>query len=236
LSSFLIAAFVLGFGGSFHCIGMCGPIALSLPALNDRDKWITSLLYLSGKTITYSLLGLLFGLFGKQLMLAGLQQGLSIAAGILLLIVVAMMLVQAKQLHQNKLTLWISNKLIPLFGLAKRSHGLVALNMGFVNGLLPCGLVYIGLIGSLTTGSALNGMLFMAAFGLGTMPIMLSFLLMAKQFSLNFRNKIKKLAPAFVALVAVLLIVRGLGLGIPYVSPQINNPTALNNKAVECHP
>jgi sulfite exporter TauE/SafE len=215
---------------------MCGPIALSLPALNDLDKWRSSLLYLSGKTITYSLLGLLFGLFGKQLMLAGLQQGLSIAAGILLLLVVAMMLVQARQLHQNKLTVWISSKLIPLFGLAKKSHGMFALNMGLVNGLLPCGLVYIGLIGSLTTGSALNGMLFMTGFGIGTMPVMLSFLLMAKQFSLNFRNRIKKLAPAFVGLVAVLLIVRGLGLGIPYVSPQIHPSSALNTNAVECHP
>jgi len=236
LSSFIIAAFILGFGGSFHFIGMCGPIALSLPVINDRNKWIGTILYLAGKTITYSFLGLLFGLFGKQLMLAGLQQTLSITAGIFLLVVVAMMIVQAKQLHQNKLTIWISNKLIPLFGFAKKSHGLVALNTGLVNGLLPCGLVYIGLIGSLTTGSALNGMLFMTAFGIGTMPVMLSFLLLAKQFSLNFRNKIKRLAPAFVALVAVLLIVRGLGLGIPYVSPQMNASTAIDKNAVECHP
>lgn len=170
-------------------------------------------------------------------MIAGLQQSLSIAVGALLLIIVCMMYLNAKQLHQNMLTAWISKRLVPLFGRVTHARGgLSALYTGLLNGLLPCGLVYIGIIGSVAAGSALKGMLFMFCFGVGTMPVMLSFLLMAKQFSFNFRYKIKKLAPIFISFVAVLLILRGLNLGIPYLSPSIHSLSTGNENAaaIEC--
>src|SRR5215211_864596 len=100
----LISAFILGFTGSFHCVGMCGPIALSVPSKNKQSKFESTGLYLLGKTLTYTLLGFIFGLFGRQLMIAGFQQTLSIIAGLLLLSVVAVMLVNARRYHENKIT------------------------------------------------------------------------------------------------------------------------------------
>jgi sulfite exporter TauE/SafE len=237
IQTILISAFILGFTGSFHCVGMCGPIALSIPAKNTQTKFISTCLYLVGKTITYTLLGFIFGLFGRQLMIAGLQQWLSIATGILLLFVVVVMLINVRWYHENKITGWISNKLLPMFRIVLKNRGNVTpLWMGMLNGLLPCGLVYLGIIGSLATGSVWQGGLFMLVFGMGTAPVMLSFLLMAKQFNFNYRHRLQKLAPLFISLVAVILILRGLNLGIPYMSPSLQSlPGITNAEAINCH-
>jgi len=237
LLTILISAFILGFTGSFHCVGMCGPIALSIPAQNNQSKWITTSLYLLGKTATYTLLGFLFGLFGRQLMISGLQQWLSISAGILLLAIVALIFLDAKLYHENFVTSWISDKLLPVFRIVLNNPGKATpLFMGMLNGLLPCGLVYLGIIGSLATGSAILGGLFMLVFGLGTAPVMLSFLLMAKQFNFNYRNRLKRLTPVLISLIAVILILRGLNLGIPFISPELNSlPAANGSDAINCH-
>ena len=232
----LISAFVIGFTGSFHCVGMCGPIALSLPGQRE-SKWLNTSLYLFGKIITYGALGFIFGLFGRQLSIAGLQQLVSVLAGLILLLIVGVMIFAPLKYHENKLTGWISDKLLPLFRvvLSNRSKA-TPLYMGMLNGLLPCGLVYLGVVGSLATGSAIHGGIFMLVFGLGTTPVMLSFLLMAKQLNINYRKKLSRLAPLFISIVAVLLIVRGLNLGIPYLSPALNAMPAVGGAgAVGCH-
>ena len=87
---FLLAALSLGFLGSFHCVGMCGPIALALP-LNKTSKFarvVGGLIYNSGRILTYSLLGIIFGLLGKSFVIAGYQQLLSIVLGVLILLIV----------------------------------------------------------------------------------------------------------------------------------------------------
>ena len=232
----LISAFILGFTGSFHCVGMCGPIALSVPSKNKQSKFESTGLYLLGKTFTYTLLGFIFGLFGRQLMIAGFQQTLSIIAGLLLLSVVAVMLVNARRYHENKITVWISEKLLPIFRVVLQNPGKATpLYMGMLNGLLPCGLVYLGIIGSLATGSTWQGALFMLVFGLGTAPVMLSFLLMAKQFNFNYRKRLQKLAPVFISFIGIILILRGLNLGIPYLSPILHALPGFDNTAVGCH-
>src|SRR6202012_1275564 len=80
-------AFLIGLFGSVHCIGMCGPLAFAVPSF-DRRWWrvvLDKISYNAGRIITYSFLGLIIGLLGRQLWLAGLQQGVSIVSGLLII-------------------------------------------------------------------------------------------------------------------------------------------------------
>jgi hypothetical protein len=99
-----------------------------------------------------------------------------------------------------------------------------------LNGLLPCGLVYLGIIGALSTGDTFKGALFMIGFGLGTLPAMLSITFIRDYIGMRFRNGVKRMVPVFVAVMAVMLILRGMNLGIPYVSPA-----ATTDSGVKCH-
>jgi len=220
---FLLAAISLGFLGSFHCIGMCGPIALTIPVKRSSFSSIISgsIIYNSGRIITYAFMGLLFGLLGKGFAMAGWQNILSVSLGIIILIL----------LFFPKLS-WISKKTGLIFHLLEKLklqlrklfgiHTLRSLFLiGLLNGLLPCGLVYLGIAGSVATGDALKGALFMAAFGLGTLPAMMAITIVRDSISIRFREKIRRAIPVFIVVMAVLLILRGLNLGIPYVSPSV---------------
>jgi sulfite exporter TauE/SafE len=93
--------------------------------------------------------------------------------------------------------------------------------LGMLNGLLPCGLVYVALAGAVSQGSLLYGVLYMALFGLGTVPMMLGIGLSGRMFPVSFRLKLRSAIPVGICLLGALLIVRGLALGIPYVSPAL---------------
>lgn len=189
-------------------------------------------LYHMGRLITYSLIGVLFGLFGKGLFLAGFQQRLSILVGILMIFFI---------LFPSKYPQKI-NILKPLYGFistvkSRLGHHLKQrslqsfLLIGFFNGFLPCGLVYIAVFGSLATGSPEQGGLYMFMFGAGTVLLMSAAAIFGLFVNIAFRNKIQKAIPIFVLIIGVLFILRGLGLGIPYISPSdvklnvSNNPT-----------
>lgn len=233
---FLLAALSLGFLGSFHCVGMCGPIALALP-LNKTSKFarvVGGLIYNSGRILTYSLLGIIFGLLGKSFVIAGYQQLLSIVLGVLILLIVFLPESAIKKFRVSS-TLFsmvgqLKSKLASLF---QQKNYTSLFFIGLLNGLLPCGLVYLGIIGAIATGEALKGAAFMAVFGLGTTPAMLGIALISNSISLNVRNRIRKAVPVFVVLMAAMLIVRGLNLGIPYLSPQFDKQDC--SKHTCCH-
>lgn len=229
---FLAAAIALGFLGSFHCIGMCGPIALALPVHHRPAtiKYLLILLYNLGRISTYALLGFVAGLLGKTFVMAGLQQALSISVGIILL---SSVIFSFKGLAQtNQLFLALQRGLSRLFSIERSSAGGGSLFLiGLLNGLLPCGLVYMGLAGAVATGDMVEGVLFMVAFGVGTVPMMLLLPLFSASISPFLRKRIQKAVPVVVAVMAILLIVRGLNLGIPYLSPQINK----GGTSVSCH-
>ncbi len=84
-----IAGFTLGAAGSLHCVGMCGPLSLALPLyhLTAVNKFLSLLLYQVGRIITYSIIGLLFGLAGRRIYIAGYQQWFSIVMGLIVLCV-----------------------------------------------------------------------------------------------------------------------------------------------------
>lgn len=217
----LITAFSLGLLGSFHCLGMCGPIAFALPVKNNR--LLSAVLYNLGRIITYSTFGLLFGIIGQGLKTATTQQFLSIAFGMLL--IVGTLLPTpflnrfrisgyfTKAVHQLKTTL---SKFIQ----QKGTFSLLVI--GLLNGLLPCGLVYAAIGGSIATGDVYNGVLFMASFGLGTFPMMFAAIFFSNFISIKFRNTVRKILPVLLIIMGLQLIVRGLNLNIPYLSPKIS--------------
>lgn len=224
---FLLAAISLGFLGSFHCVGMCGPIALTIP-VNRRSSLSVvsgSLVYNSGRIITYALMGLLFGLLGQGFAFAGWQNVLSIVLGSLILILLFVPNISVLPIKVGpvlRLLETLKSQIRKLFGI----HTLRSLLfIGLLNGLLPCGLVYLGIAGSIATGDALKGALFMAAFGLGTFPAMIAVTLIRDRISIRFRERIRRTIPVFVGMMAILLILRGMNLGIPYISPTIENTT-----------
>lgn len=234
ITTLIIAALALGFLGSFHCIGMCGPIALSLPVqhLKGFQKIFGILIYNLGRALTYFLLGILFGVIGMSFQLFGWQQILSIALGSLLILVFVFSVFSKRFLKSSVLLQkWnqkISKIIVPLF----HRKGFDALFLiGFLNGLLPCGLVYMAIAGALATGNILTSGLFMAAFGLGTMPAMMATSFAAGMITLKMRNTIKKSFPYLLGIMGILLLLRGMNLGIPYLSPVLGNTHQVEN----CH-
>ncbi len=224
---FLLAAISLGFLGSFHCIGMCGPIALALPVHSKPPalKYALIILYNLGRITAYSVFGLLAGIVGQSFAMAGLQQGLSIGIGVILLF--SVFLTFKNSFSGMGFFLWIKTSFNRLFSRGTQSSLFL---IGFLNGFLPCGLVYVGIAGAVATGDIIKGILFMAAFGAGTAPMMFALPLVGSSISMSAKNKIRRATPVMVTIMALLLIVRGLNLGIPYISPQIKQ-----NQVACCH-
>jgi hypothetical protein len=243
MSGFLIwSALGMGFAGSFHCMGMCGPLALSItmPGKAGQSQFAAAGYFL-GKTFTYGLLGLVFGFFGQQLRLAGMQQALSVTMGISMLLFVFLTIAKPSLFHQNKFTNWVNSRLTPIFSyLFKQRQGAITpVVFGMLNGLLPCGLVYFGLTAAIATGNAYQSSLFMLLFGLGTMPVMFAFLFLSRQFGYRFRLFFLRSTPYVMALLGVVLVLRGLDLGIPYVSPVLESLSLAPDRHTEvlgCHP
>jgi sulfite exporter TauE/SafE len=219
----LISALIFGLLGSFHCVGMCGPIAFLLPLdrTNTLKKITQIFVYHFGRILAYSLIGLIFGLIGSSLNLFGMQQQLSIAIGLLMILV---MIIPAKTFNRynfSKPLYKIISKVKSALGkeLKKKSVD-TFLTIGFLNGLLPCGLVYMAVFGALASGGAMEGSLYMAVFGLGTIPLMTTAIYLGNFLSGKVRQHIRKAIPVFVIFMGCLFVLRGLGLGIPYVSPK----------------
>lgn len=233
--SLLWTALVMGFMGGIHCIGMCGPIALALPKTPESGMGFASgrILYNIGRVITYTLMGVTVGLFGLTLNLAGWQQGLSILSGVLILLLQFFPGNLSGKISQSLQLPRLVHHIKQLFSKLIHKKGTLALFLiGLLNGILPCGLVYMALAGAIGTGSVTGAASYMALFGLGTLPLMLLLSLSGRMFSFRFKSKIQKLVPYLVALIALLFILRGLSLGIPYISPKLAAPEA---EMTVCH-
>jgi len=234
---FLWTAFIVGLVGSAHCAGMCGPIALALPL--KSENWFTrvggGLVYNSGRIITYMALGAVFGLLGKGLHMAGFQLWASIVIGILMISMVVVPLIFKKLPSLNTLFEGYSARLLTGFrNMFRKGDTKSLFGIGLLNGILPCGLVYVAVAGAINTGDVLSAMFYMALFGAGTIPVMLAVSLAGSMISLKLRIFINKLSPYVIVLLGVLFILRGLSLGIPYVSPKAEALTPVVEKAHKC--
>jgi sulfite exporter TauE/SafE len=231
------SAFMIGLVGSFHCIGMCGPIALALPIQSDQPfkLFASRILYNVGRALTYAVIGVIFGLIGQSLSLAGFQQSVSVIAGVLILVMVLLPSKYSQKLYLLKPAYGFTNFLKRKFGLLLKQKSVASTFLiGLLNGFLPCGLVYVAVAGAIAMGSPLEGASYMFLFGLGTLPVMLTVSLAGNFIGLNVRKKINRVIPAFMIVLAFLFILRGMNLGIPYISPQLRQ-VEIVDEAATCH-
>ncbi|MCT4644174.1 MAG: sulfite exporter TauE/SafE family protein [Carboxylicivirga sp.] len=225
---YIIEGFIVGFFGSLHCVGMCGPLALALPLPTNTvtQKATGALLYNVGRAFTYGLLGLIFGLLGAGLKLSGIQQWVSIACGVIMILSVVLPGVVKVPKSTNKVSSSIYSTLKKKIGDSlnrkKLSNLLV---IGVLNGFLPCGLVYVAITRAITTESINDSILFMVAFGFGTLPLMFAVAYFANIIKSRFLHKLRKAIPIFIIILGLLFILRGMNLGIPYISPEFQEET-----------
>jgi sulfite exporter TauE/SafE len=232
----LYTAFLFGLISSFHCIGMCGPIALMLPVArnNPAKKVIQIITYHLGRLMAYGSIGLIFGLLGKGFFLAGIQQQLSIFIGIAMILVILIPEKLLSNYNFSKPVYKVISKIKQNLGSHFKSKSYKSLFIiGLLNGFLPCGMVYVALFGAIAMQSAGFGVLYMLLFGLGTVPLMSSVVYINSLLTVSVRNKIQKIVPIVGVIIGVLFILRGLGLGIPYVSPS--NMNLFIQEKANCH-
>lgn len=211
-----------GLVGSLHCIGMCGPIAIALPLGNKGLflRIIGGIVYNIGRILTYALLGAIFGLLGQGIEMAGFQQWASILLGSAMILSIIAPAIFRGKIKLEQFFFGYAGKLIGSFRKLFAVSSIPSLFLiGLLNGLLPCGLVYVAIAGAINTNELFNGVIYMIIFGLGTIPIMLAIPLLGNLIGNAFRKKYGKIVSIFIVILGIIFILRGLSLGIPYISP-----------------
>jgi sulfite exporter TauE/SafE len=237
----VLSALALGFFTGFHCLGMCGPIALSL-GLSKKQQvnfYLQNTTYQFGRIFTYAVLGAILGVVGQAFELAGIQKYLTIAVGVLM-IILALFTFGSPNFASNvpffsKFLMKIKMNLGKLLRKTDYSSRFLT---GILNGLLPCGMVYAALTASLAAGGIWQGAVFMAFFGLGTFPFMFAAVLFGNLLSASVRSKFLKAVPVLMIILGGLFVLRGLELDIPYISPPQESLHINTNPDVDpatCH-
>ena len=232
----LYTAFIFGLISSLHCIGMCGPIAMMLPVdrSNQTKKTLQIFTYHLGRLAAYASIGFIFGLFGKGFSMAGLQQELSVLLGIIMIVIVVIPEKVFIAYNFSKPIFKVISKIKTALGSQFKNKSYQSLfTIGLLNGFLPRGMVYVALFGAIAMQSPSLGILYMLLFGLGTVPMMSSVVYLNSFLTLPFRNKIQKVIPYVAVCIGILFILRGLGLGIPYISP--NTVSLFVQQQPNCH-
>ncbi len=225
LASIILIAFLGSFG---HCVGMCGGIVLAYTSTKVDDSWnkttqsISHLLYAFGRITTYTILGAIFGFVGSVVTFSSMANGLLLLGTGILMILVGLSLVGKLKFLTN-----IEHSISQMPWYKKIFKKLLSSNsffsfyfLGLLNGLLPCGFVYVFAITAASTASVFWGAIVMLIFGLSTIPAMFSlgfFVGLLKQNEL--RNIIIKVAAVLVVLFGFFTAYNGYNL--------INNKSAL---------
>jgi sulfite exporter TauE/SafE len=232
----LYSAFIFGLISSLHCIGMCGPIAMMIPVdrNNPTKKASQIIIYHFGRLSAYAIIGLVFGLVGKGFFLAGIQQKMSIFIGVAMIITILTPERVLANYNFSKPVFRLISKIKIALGKQFKNKSYQSLfTIGLLNGFLPCGMVYVALFGAIAMQSVPFGIVYMLLFGLGTIPMMSSVTYLNSFMTLSFRNKVQKAIPYVGVTIGILFILRGLGLGIPYVSPA--NMSLFIQETPNCH-
>ncbi len=217
----LSLAFTLGLLGSLHCAVMCGPIMLSLPL--QKKSFLKSALqllsYQIGRILIYTLLGMLVGLIGSSFTIFASQETLSLVVGSLL---IAFTLLHFNGKHATSLSRFQAKLILPISKLMGKVYGLPFWGFfaGMLNGLIPCGMVYLALATALNSASVVHAGSFMLLFGLGTSPLMLMISLGGVYLKRYIKFNPNKLVPWFMLFIGTLFILRSANLGVPFLSPD----------------
>lgn len=242
MESVLLLGLILGITSNLHCIGMCGPIAMAIPVNRKSNGTILSgvLQYNFGRILTYALLGVIVGSIGITINTLGFLQWLSILAGIFLI------LFAWRKWFVTKLFSRVPN--IGIQSIVSKGLGKVIKSkspfkistLGILNGFLPCGMVYAALVNALLAGNPAGSAYAMIAFGIGTLPSMIAVGFAANRINSTMRQKFNKIVPYLLTVVGILIVLRGMNLDIPYLSPKVSIKTTkiTNEPEVEmscCH-
>ena len=232
----LYTAIIFGLISSLHCIGMCGPIAMMLPVdhKNPSKKALQVLIYHLGRLTSYGILGLAFGLLGRGFYMAGIQQQLSIAVGIgMIVLAVVPEKILANYNFSRPVYRLITRIKSSLGAQFKRKTPDAFFTIGLFNGLLPCGLVYAALFGAIAMQNVTLGIAYMILYGLGTIPMMSAVVYVSSLLSMPFRNQLQRAVPIVTVVIGLLFVLRGMGLDIAYISPSNLNLFVQAN--ANCH-
>ena len=220
----LYSALLFGLISSLHCVGMCGPIALMIPVDKDNavKKWLQISTYQIGRVTAYTSLVVIFGFLGAGFFLAGFQQQLSIAVGVMMILIAIIPEKKLAQYNFSKPIYKIISEVKSQLGLQfkKKSYKSLFL-IGLFNGYLPCGMVYVALFGAMAMNNVFLGSLYMTLFGLGTIPLMMVLVNFLKTTQFSYYSKFQKVIPILIICIGILFVLRGFGLDIPYISPSI---------------
>lgn len=234
---FIFEGFIVGLIGSLHCLGMCGPLVLALPLSNQSNsqRLFGGILYNIGRSVTYAIMGLVFGIIGKGLNLVGIQQWISIIFGIILILVIILPGIFNITPLVNRITSKGTSSLKKKMGALLQQKKVYPLFLfGLLNGLLPCGLVYMAIMGAIVNNSIVDSVLYMFLFGLGTLPLMFLLMYFSSIIKSKVLYKIRKLVPVFIIILGLLFILRGLNLGIKYISPKLKAESS-EMQTMPCH-
>jgi hypothetical protein len=215
---------------------MCGPIAMMLPVdRNNQAKKVTQIItYHLGRLFAYSTIGFIFGMLGKGFLLAGMQQKMSIFIGIAMILIILIPEKVIANYNFSKPIFKVISKIKTTLGTQFKNKSYKSLfTIGLLNGFLPCGMVYVALFGAIAMQSPSLGILYMVLFGLGTVPMMSSIVYLNSFLTISIRNKIQKAIPYVAVFLGIVFILRGLGLGIPYISPS--NMSLFVQQQPNCH-
>lgn len=217
---FYFSAFLIGLAGSVHCVGMCGPLALAIPGAS-KDKGFTFFLrtiaYQISRISGYGVLGLIVGFFSQGMQFTGVQPYFSLLSGILLLFLGFFGIIpEVNAFSKYPIIQHFQVKINRIIGtVMTNEHFSTPFVLGFLNAMLPCGMIYIALGTGLSSGNMSEAALYLISFGLGTLPLMFMVSLSGQFLSLQMRRSWQKAIPIIFMISGIILIYKGMNIALP---------------------
>lgn len=217
---FYFSAFLIGLAGSVHCVGMCGPLALAIPGAS-KDKGFTFFLrtiaYQISRISGYGVLGLIVGFFSQGMQFTGVQPYFSLLSGILLLFLGFFGIIpEVNAFSKYPIIQHFQVKINRIIGtVMTNEHFSTPFVLGFLNAMLPCGMIYIALGTGLSSGNMSEAALYLISFGLGTLPLMFMVSLSGQLLSLQMRRSWQKTIPIIFMISGIILIYKGMNIALP---------------------